>query len=220
MSNRTVLLLGSTGLVGGHVLRLLSRDETWSRVVTLGRREMERASPTHEHHVVDFDHLENHRDLFRCDDLAICLGTTIKQAGSQDAFRRVDLEIPVDAAELANDRGATRVALVSAYGADPSSRIFYNRVKGEAEEAIRSVGFESVTLLRPSLLDGDREEDRPGERIGLAVLRPLAPLLVGPLRPFRPTNAEDVARALVASLREGTPGVHTLEPEAIRERAA
>lgn len=219
-SDRTVLLLGATGLVGGHALSFLASDPTWNRVVTLGRRGMDLASPTHEHHVVDFSRLGEYREQARCDTLAICLGTTIKTAGSQEAFRRVDLEIPLEAATLARDAGASRVALVSAYGADAGSRIFYNRVKGEAEDAIRDLGFESTTVLRPSLLDGDRGESRPGERIGLAVLGTLAPVLLGPLRPLRPTPARDVGAALAQSLREGTPGVTVLEPGAIRAMAA
>ena len=201
------------------MLRLLAADPTWSRVVTLGRRPMPLAGDTHEHHVVDFDRLADEPGALECDDLAICLGTTIKAAGSQAAFRRVDLEIPQEAAEIARQRGATRLAMVSAYGADPTSRIFYNRVKGEAEVSVQTLGYESVTLLRPSLLDGERGENRPAERIGLAVLRPLAPLLVGPLRPLRPTAATDVARDLVAALRSGDAGVHVLGPEAIRDVA-
>ena len=219
MSSRTVLLLGATGLVGGHALAELAHDDAWSRVVTLGRRPMDRASSRHEHHVVDFNHLENHRERFACDDLAICLGTTIKKAGSQAAFRRVDLELPMEAAELAYDRGARHLAIVSALGADPHSRIFYNRTKGEAEHALQSVGYGGVHILRPSILDGERDESRPAERIGLAVLGALAPVMVGPLRPYRPTPARDVALALVHALRQRETGTHVLEPEAIREAA-
>ena len=220
MPNRTVLLLGATGLVGGHALRVLSHDPAWGRVVTLGRREMPLASPRHAHHVVDFDRLDAHADLFACDAVACCLGTTIRTAGSRAAFRRVDLELPRETARRARAAGATAAALVSAYGADAGSRIFYNRVKGEAETALEAVGFPSLTVLRPSLLDGERDEVRLGERVGLAVLRPLAPLLVGPLRPLRPTPAESVARALAASLAAAPPGVHRLGPDAIRARAA
>lgn len=219
MANRTALLLGATGLVGGHTLDLLVHDPTWTRIVTLGRRAMEPVAPHHEHHIVDFARLGAEADRLACDDLAICLGTTIKQAGSQAAFRHVDLELPMQVAEWARDRGATRVALVSAYGADRDSRIFYNRVKGEVEDALQNVGFESTTILRPSLLDGDREEVRIGERVGLAVLRPLAPLLIGPLRPLRPTSARDVAASLVSSLRDGRRGTEILEPVAIQARA-
>ena len=228
---RTVLLLGASGLVGGHALRLLARDERWARVVTLGRRAMARASPTHEPHTVNFRDLDAHAGLFTCDAVACCLGTTIKTAGSREAFRFVDLDLPLEAARLARARGAGAFALVSAYGADPDSRIFYNRIKGEAERAVRGVGFERVVLLRPSLLTGERAEGRTGEQIGGAVLRVLRPLLVGPLRNLRPTPAEDVALALSDALTApeahpagahpaGASGVTVLEPAAIRDRAA
>lgn len=219
MSDRTALLLGATGLVGGHLLRLLAADGRWSCVVTLDRRPITTASPTHEPHVVDFDRLENHADLFAGDDLFCALGTTMKRAGSKDAFRRVDMEIPAEAARLAHAAGATQMLLVSALGADPDSRIFYNRTKGEAEAAVRDVGFEAVQIARPSLLAGDRDEDRLGERVGLAVLGTLRPVLRGPLSAFRPTEAEDVARALVDIAAERPAGIQVCEPDAIRQRA-
>ncbi|MDT0632269.1 NAD-dependent epimerase/dehydratase family protein [Rubrivirga litoralis] len=212
---RSAVLLGGTGLVGGHVLRLLARDGRWGRVVTLGRRPMEPASHRHEDHVVDFDRLADSADLFRCDDLFCCLGTTKKQAGSKEAFRRVDLEIPAEAARLARAGGAAQGLLVSALGADADSRIFYNRTKGEAEEAFRDAGFEAVQVVRPSLLTGDRDEVRPGERAAEAVLGALRPALVGPLRRLRPTPAVDVARALVAIAAAAPPGDHAYGPRTI-----
>ncbi len=219
MADRTALLLGASGLVGGHLLRRLASDNRWGRVVTLGRRPLATAGPTHEDHVVDFDRLAEQAALFACDDLFCALGTTIKQAGSQAAFRRVDLEIPFAAAQLARSAGASQMLLVSALGADPDSRIFYNRTKGEAERAVSSVGFEAVQIARPSLLAGDRDEVRWGERVGLAVLTPLAPLLRGPLAALRPTEAEDVARALVAVAAARPTGTRVYPPESIRSRA-
>ena len=112
MSERTALLLGASGLVGGHALRRFAADPRWSRVVTLGRRPMETAGPTHEDHVVDFDRLEEQSELFACDDLVCALGTTMRRAGSEAAFRRVDLEIPFEAAQLAHSAGATQMLLV------------------------------------------------------------------------------------------------------------
>lgn len=219
MSDRTALVLGASGLVGGHVLRRLAADARWTRVVTLGRRPLPTAGPTHEDHVVDFDRLGEQAELFACDDLVCCLGTTIRTAGSQEAFRRVDLEIPFEAAQLAHTAGATQVALVSALGADAGSRIFYNRTKGEAEAAVGRVGFEGVQIFRPSLLAGDRDEVRVAERVGQVVLGALAPVLRGPLAPLRPTEADDVAAAIVAVLADRPPGAHVYEPDAIRERA-
>ena len=217
MPDSTALLLGATGLVGGHLLPLLA--DGWARVVTLGRRPMPPAGPTHSHHVVDFDRLGEHEGLFACDALFCCLGTTMKQAGSKAAFRRVDLEIPAQAARLAAAGGATRVSLVSALGADPDSRVFYNRTKGEAEAAVRAAGLASTQIFRPSLLTGDRDETRLGEAVGELILGAATPLLIGPLRTLRPTAARDVARAQAAAARSGTSGVEVFDPVAIRRLA-
>ncbi|GAB5534340.1 MAG: hypothetical protein Rubg2KO_05890 [Rubricoccaceae bacterium] len=178
---------------------------------------MEPVSSTHEPHVVDFNALAEAADRFACDDLFCALGTTMKQAGSQEAFRRVDYDYVVQAAELANAQGARQMLLVSAYGASSSSRVFYNRVKGEAEDAVRAIGFEATHILRPSLLTGDRRESRAGERIGETVLNVVSPLLVGPLRALRPTPAEAVARTMVQVAAADRAGVHVYNPNQIRQ---
>lgn len=215
--SRTALLLGATGLVGRHTLALVAQDDTWDRVVTLTRRPLEPASPTHIPHVVDFVALGDASDLFACDDLFCALGTTMKQAGSREAFRRVDFDYVVQSAELAKSHGASQMLLVSAYGASASSRVFYNRVKGEAEDTVQSIGFEAVHLLRPSLLTGDRKESRAGEIIGETVLKVVSPLLLGPLRTLRPTPAEAVARTLVHVASTAASGVHIYDPNQIRQ---
>ena len=217
---RTAVLLGATGLVGRHTLARLAADPRWTRVVTLDRRPVARVSERHEPHVVDLDRLDASAGLLACDDLFCALGTTIRQAGSQAAFRRVDLEIPAEAARVARAAGATQMLLVSSMGADARSRIFYNRVKGEVEAAVAAAGFEAVQTVRPSLLTGDRTEPRVGERVGEAVLGILRPLLVGPLKDLRPTAADDVAAALVALAAARRPGANTYGPEAIRAWAA
>ncbi len=219
----TALLLGATGLVGGHALRAFL-DATdadgaprWDHVSTLGRRPMDSAGARHVHHVVDFDRLDDAPvGAFDADTLVCALGTTIRQAGSREAFRRVDLEIPFEVAQRAHAAGATQMLLVSALGASESSAVFYNRVKGEAERHVQEVGFESVQLLRPSLLTGERDETRVGERIAEAVLTFARPLLVGPLKTLRPTPAADVGRALAVLAARRPRGIHVYEPPAIR----
>ena len=219
MPDRTALLLGATGLVGSHVLGRLADDPRWGRVVTLGRRPMASASPTHEDHVVDFDRLADHADLFACDDLFCCLGTTIKQAGSEAAFRRVDLEIPSESAQRAAGAGASQMLIVTAWGADADSRLLYTRTKGEVERAARSVGFQALQILRPSLPTGDRNEFRLGERIGQAVGAVVGPLLRGPLAPLRPISASEVARAMVEIAAQRPTGAHVYGPDDLRQRA-
>jgi uncharacterized protein YbjT (DUF2867 family) len=204
---RSALLLGATGLVGSQCLDLLLGDDTYSTVRVLARRPLARNHPRLDFHRVDFDRLDDHAPLFRVDDLFCALGTTIAVAGSEAAFRRVDLEYPVRAAELAAEGGAQQLLVVSALGADPTSRIFYNRVKGEMEAAVKRLPYRAVWILRPSLLLGERTEKR-GERIAAALARPLTPLMAGPLRRYRPVEARDVARAMLRLAKsEGTGGV-------------
>lgn len=217
---RRAVLIGATGLVGRLTLSLLAHDDRWESVVTLTRRSIDPVSPSHRPHVVDFDALAEKASLFACDDLFCALGTTMKQAGSQDAFRRVDFDYVVRSAELAKAGGAHQMLLVSAYGASASSRVFYNRVKGEAEDVVQDMGFEAVHLLRPSLLTGDRREERAGEQIGEAVLKVVSPLLLGPLRALRPTPAVAVARTLIRVAADAQPGTHVYDPVTIRQLGA
>src|SRR6266540_4795633 len=193
---RTALLAGATGLVGSHVLELLLADAHWSRVVTVGRRTTSHHHAKLEQRIADLGSLETASDLPHVDDVFCCLGTTIKQAGSQPAFHKVDYEYVVGVARAGQRAGATQFLLVTAIGADPASRIFYSRVKGEVERAVRELPYEAVQIFRPSFLMGDRRVARLAERIGIPVARVVAPLLVGPLRRYRPVHAADVARAM------------------------
>jgi uncharacterized protein YbjT (DUF2867 family) len=213
--HRTALLLGASGLVGGHCLEWLLAESSYGRVVAPGRHRLDREHPKLEQRVVDFDRLHDHADLFSVDDVFCCLGTTIRKAGSREAFRRVDMQYPRDAARLAAEGGARQYLLVSAAGADPESRIFYNRVKGEAEGAVRELPFECIVLVRPSLLLGDRQERRAAERVAQIVMRPLAPLMLGPLARYRPVHASHVAAALVRLALERRPGVQVIESHQI-----
>lgn len=217
---RSALLLGATGLVGGHCLDLLLEEPAYDRVVVLGRRLLSRTHPKLEQHVVDFDRLETRAELFGVRDVFCCLGTTIRKAGSREAYRRVDLVYPHEAARLAAGGGAEQFLLVSALDADPTSRIFYNRVKGEVEMAVQGLPIQRVVIVRPSLLLGEREEHRTGERIAGAVLRRLSPLMRGPLARYRPVQARAVAAALVRLAGEGRPGVRVVPSDRIAQIAA
>lgn len=215
MSTRTALLLGATGLVGGHCLNLLLNDEAYDRVHVLGRRPLPREHASLEQHVVDFERLEEHAHLIQAQDVFCCLGTTIRQAGSREAFRRVDFHYPDQIARIAVRQGAERFLIVTALGAWAGSPIFYNQVKGEIEEAIRTLSFSTLVIVRPSLLLGERAEQRRGERLGEVALRVLTPLLRGPLRKYRPIEARAVAAAMVRLAKEGRPGVRVVESDEI-----
>jgi uncharacterized protein YbjT (DUF2867 family) len=206
----SVALLGATGLVGRHALDLLTRDPYFERVVVLARRKFaEATAPRVEAHIVDFERLEDRPDLFGVDQVICALGTTIKaEGGSKQRFRAVDYAIPLTAAKLAAQKGAHHFLLVSALGADATSRIFYSRVKGELEDALRSLPFHSLTIIRPSLLQGERAERRWGEEIARRLGFLLPPK-------YRPVAARDVAAALVRAARRDTPGMNIIESHEI-----
>ena len=167
--------------------------------------------PKLEQRVVDFGALDASADWPPVDDVFCCLGTTIKTAGSQQAFRKVDYDYVLALARAGRRAGAKQFLLVSAIGADPASRIFYSRVKGEVERDIRALPYRGVQILRPSFLMGERKESRLAERLGIPVARVLAPLLVGPLRRYRPIHAADVARAMVRIAKEELRGPNVFE---------
>ena len=205
------LLAGATGLVGRECLRLLAGDGRIAEVRVLVRRPLpsESRGPRVRECRTDFDRLHEHPEWFRVDWVFCALGTTIRQAGSGEAFRRVDFEYSLAVAKAARAGGARHFLLVSAVGAKPRSRVFYNRVKGELEDAVLGLGYPSVTIARPSLLLGDRREWRLGEQIA----KPFAWL--GPPR-WRPVHAWQVAAALVRAAHAGAPGVQILENPQLR----
>ena len=209
-AGRSVLVVGATGLVGAEVVKQLATDPTVARVVVLARRIPEGLPARVEAHVVDFDRLRDHESLFAVDQIVCALGTTIKKAGSQAAFRKVDFDYPLDVARLGLKKGARHFLVVTALGASSASGVFYNRVKGELEDQLRSLGYRAVTIARPSLLVGARKEFRPLESIGM---------IIGGLVPgrFRPVHAEAVAKSLVTAARIDAPGLHIIESEEIRE---
>lgn len=214
------LLAGATGLVGARVLDRLARDAAWDHVTVLVRTPPRRlpAGPDRIRLVVsDFDHLHALRPFPRSDAVFCCLGTTIRKAGSTDAFRRVDRDYVIDLARRAKAAGATRFALVSALGADPGSRVFYSRVKGEVERDLRAMDWPHLAILRPSMLDGDRAEFRLGERVALALAAPFGLLI--PAK-WRPIAAEIVAAAMVSAARDAEPGTRVIESDEIRTVAS
>jgi uncharacterized protein YbjT (DUF2867 family) len=206
-----VIVAGSTGLVGRATIDALLGTPAVDAVIALARREWHDA-PTHPKlavAVVDFDRPEASASLLRSDAFVCALGTTMKQAGSEAAFRRVDHDYAVALGQVARAVGTHHYLLVSALGADPASRVFYNRVKGETEADIRKLGFPCITIARPSLLLGARAEFRLGEMLGR-----IAGVLAPPR--WRPVHATRVAASLVEAILRRAPGVEVLENRRLR----
>lgn len=207
-----VLTAGSSGLVGKHLLNFLLEDQRVTEVHALTRAgtSLPSSSSKLTLHPVDWENLSL-ESLPRID-LAFCtLGTTIKKAGSKEAFRRVDHDYVIAFAKLAKNAGARKLLLVSALGADASSSVFYNRVKGQTEADLADLGFESVVILRPSLLLGERAESRPAERLAIIATPILRPLLVGPFANYEPVKAEQVARIMKSAAFTSTLKLQILE---------
>jgi uncharacterized protein YbjT (DUF2867 family) len=179
----------------------------------VGRRSLGRAHAKLDEIVVELDALGSVAERIQADEAYVALGTTMKKAGSKEAFRRVDHDLVLAAARACEARGVPRLALVSALGADPRSLIFYNRVKGEADESLKALRFTALHIARPSVLGGDRSEHRTGEAVGVAILRGVGPALVGPLAKYRLIDGAVVARALIRAMREDQPGVHVYDSD-------
>ncbi len=210
-SLRTALVAGATGLIG-HALtwRLLaSARYQWVHVLLRRPANTLPASERLSLHVVDFSRLP--ATLPPVDDVYCCIGTTIKQAGSQAAFRQADFDAVVNTARAGFAAGAKQLAVVSALGADPKSRLFYNRVKGEMQEAVKQIGYSTIVIAQPSLLLGDRatlgQPERRGEQWLVRGLRPVMELIP---RGIRPIEAGTVAQAMLDAMLELKPGLRVL----------
>lgn len=211
-SAKTALLLGATGLVGGHLLTQLLESPHYARVVALTRRPMEMQHPKLIQEIIDFDRPDASR--IKGDDLFCALGTTLKKAGSKEAQYKIDCLYPFEIGKIARQNGARQYLLVSSVGADARSSGFYLKTKGELEEKIRALDFEHFVSARPSFLMGDREEFRLGEKIGILLAKMLAPLI--PAR-YRGIEAEKVARALVQLANTGEKGIQVVESDRLQQ---
>src|SRR5262245_60109257 len=202
----SAVVVGATGLVGRECAKQLVARPQCGRVTVVARRALagDSQSPKLRTAVIDFDRLDERSDVFRASHVFCALGTTIKQAGSQERFRQVDFGYPLRVAELALAAHARHFLLVSSVGADPGSRGFYLRVKGDLEKAILALGFRSVTVVRPSFLLGDRKEFRLIEEVALRLSWAFP-------RRYRAVHVRDVASALVNAAVEDRPGVRVIE---------
>jgi uncharacterized protein YbjT (DUF2867 family) len=206
----SLLIFGATGAVGQAVLeQSLKRDI--GRITAPTRRPLSRYAARLNNPVLDLTTLTGDEDFWACDAVICTLGTTIRAAGSQAAFARVDRDLPILVGRFAKAAGATRYALNSSLGASPGGN-FYLRTKAEAEQGIIDLGFASTTLVRPSLIDAEREQSRPAEHLGVLLARALKPVIP---KKYRAVTPQQIAHALLRGALAGEPGVHIVESEAL-----
>lgn len=211
--NKTAIVIGATGLVGSEVLGLLLEDKRYQKVKVLHRRSTGVSHSKLEEHIIDFDKIEEWRGLITGDELYSALGTTLKQAGSQEAQYTIDFTYQFETAKAAAENGVKKYSLVSSAGANYKSRMFYSRLKGELDDAVNELPFEVTTILRPSILAGERNESRPGESIGMFFMKFLTK--IPGLKKYQPIAGKTVAQGMINSLHKCPPGYHIFELDEI-----
>ena len=194
---KTAVILGATGLTGGMVLDLLLNDPRYSKIRALSRRSLGAKHSKLEEYIINMEDLNSSQSLFIADELYCCIGSTKAKTPDEEAYRRIDFGIPVHAARICKDNGVTSFLVISSLGADVKSKIFYSRLKGEMESAVRNYGIKKTVILRPSLIGGQRQEKRPGEQIGQIAMKLVNPFLIGPLKVYRTIDPGCIAKAMV-----------------------
>jgi len=198
---KTAIIAGASGLTGTHLVKLMLQSSTYNTVKILVRKPMDIEHSSLQQIVYDYEYPAP--EVIKADDVYCCLGTTIKKAGSREAFKKVDYEYPLQVARIAHQNGAQKFSVISAIGANPKSKIFYNIVKGQVEEAIKEIPFEAIYILRPSMLLGNRKEFRFGEETAKIIMRPLNFLLP---KNIKPIHASQVAACVLDKMNSNEKG--------------
>ncbi|HEY3350710.1 MAG TPA: NAD-dependent epimerase/dehydratase family protein [Thermoanaerobaculia bacterium] len=216
---RSAIVAGASGLVGERVLRRLLAGGTYDRVIAFVRGPVNVTHKKLEQRTVDYERMGRMSAFPRAEDVFCCLGTTIRKAGSPEAFHTVDVGYVARLAEVSVRAGSTQFLLVSSVGASAQSGNFYLRCKGEAEDMVRTLPYKGVQIFRPSFLIGHRREKRVGEAAGIALARLVSVAMLGPAARYRPIRADDVAKAMAAVATDSPPGIHVYETPAMQALA-
>ena len=199
---KTALVFGSSGLIGGHLLNQLIKDNNYNKIKIFVRSEPENNDPKVEIIKTDFNNLENHKEDIKGDDCFFCIGTTKQNSPDKNEYRRVELDVPKEIAQIAKSNSVNSFVFVSSGYADSKSSGDYLKYKGEVEEELKRLNFPKLGIMRPSFLLGDRKEKRIGEKIGIFVFNLLSPLFLGPLKKMKPIHSEIVARSMIKFANE------------------
>ena len=199
---KIALLFGASGLVGSHLLNQLISNNNYSKIKLFVRSAIDLNDPKIEIIQTDFNNLENHREDIKGDDCFFCIGTTKKNSPDKNEYKRVELEVPKQIAQIAKSNFVNSFVFVSSGYADPKSSGDYLKFKGEVEEELKKLNFSKLGVMRPSFLLGDRKEKRVGEKIGIFIFKLISPLLLGPLKKMKPIHSEIVARSMIKVANE------------------
>ncbi|HCE55703.1 MAG: nucleoside-diphosphate sugar epimerase [Lutibacter sp. BRH_c52] len=215
---KTAIILGASGLTGQQLLAKLIVDDRYKTIKLFSRKKTENTSSKVIEIVGDLLALENFKEDFTADELFVCIGTTAKKTPDKTQYKNIDFGIPAAAAKLAKENHIPTFIVVSAMGANAESSVFYNKTKGEMEQAVLSEKIKHTYFLRPSIISGNRNENRPMEKIGIAIFKLLQPLMVGKLKKYRLIEAENIAKAMIY-LANKKPEIHIVESDKIQELA-
>ncbi|WP_309607770.1 NAD-dependent epimerase/dehydratase family protein [Flavobacterium sp.] len=214
---KTALITGSTGLIGSELVNLLLESNQYEKVIAFVKRDSGINNPKFVQHIINFDNPTTYQELVKGDAFFCTIGTTIKTAGSKEAFRKVDFEYPTQFAEMALKNKVKQFLIISSLGATESTGNFYLKTKAEVESFLKKMNFESISILRPSLLLGERKEFRLGEKIGGFFTKIFGFLFIGNLKKYKPIESKNVARALFEIAQKNTEGYTIYESDAIQE---
>ena len=219
-SKKTALVLGATGLIGNYCLNYLLGTSGYGKVRVLTRKKLDLRHPKLEQYQINFDKLESYRSLLYANDIFCCLGTTMRKAGSKEAFFKVDFTYCFEAARIAAEEGSGQFLLVSSVGADIDSLFYYSRVKGELEAAVKKLPFWGIHIFQPSVLLGQRPENRWGEQLAGAIGRKVDQYTGGLLSKYRPIEAEVVAQAMISAAQQLKEGIFTYPSNYLQKLAS
>ena len=216
MKLKTSLIVGATGLTGKALLHNLLEADEYDKVMVLVRKPISISNEKLIQRVVDFDKLYVYKEQFIADDVFCCLGTTIKKAKTKEAFKKVDLQYPLEIARLTKENGARQFLVISAMGANPKSAVFYSQAKGLMESELQKIGFDTLHIFRPSMLLGNRDEFRLGEKVGIVLFKLLSWLFVGSLKKYKAIHTDVVAKAMYKAAQAEKIGVNIYPSDKIK----
>ncbi|MFN4082959.1 MAG: NAD-dependent epimerase/dehydratase family protein [Bacteroidia bacterium] len=205
---RTALVIGATGLVGKALVYELLKNNEYLKVIILTRKDLVIKHHKLEQHIVDFDNLDDYKEVIKADDIFCCIGTTSAQTPDKNKYRKIEIDYPKKVAELGLQNHANQLFYISAMGSNINSPIFYSKLKAEAENALSELNFKSIHIIKPALLLGARKQLRVGEKMAQYIFKVINPVFIGPLKQYKAITAETVAKAMIKIALQNLNGKH------------